>query len=72
MLVYELHRKEWLGIKSKGSFVEHDKFFGPFLKHQVSFYDERRNVLKIEKERWLKRKREKRIRFIFAHIDDYF
>jgi hypothetical protein len=72
LLVYELHRKGWLGLASKGSFVEADPHFGPLIKAGVSFYSVRRNVPKIDKEQKMLREQKRRIRFVFTHIDRYF
>jgi hypothetical protein len=43
--------KGWLGLKAGGSFVESDSHFGHLLKAGVSYYDEQRNVPKLEKQR---------------------
>jgi hypothetical protein len=72
LLIYELHRKEWLGLKRAGSFVDTDTYFGPLLKTGVFFYDETRNVPKLEKERRTLRAQRQRIRFVFEHLDAYF
>jgi hypothetical protein len=72
LLVYELHRKEWLELKARGSFVDNNAHFGPLLKNGVFFYDEKKNVQKLEKERRVLRAQRQRIRFVFAHLDEYF
>lgn len=72
LLVYELHRKNWLGLTGRGSFVESDLHFGPLLNAGVFFYDEARNVPVLEKQKRNLRNQKQRIQFIFQHLDDYF
>ena len=72
LLVYEMHRKQWLNVVSAGSFVENDPFFGPLLKSGVYFYDENRNVRKLKREARQRLVQRTRIQFVTDHLSRYF
>jgi hypothetical protein len=72
LFVYEVHRKQWLGLRSHGSFVDNDPFFGPLLRAHVTFYDERRNVRRVARSRQEQKIQTARIRHVAGLLDFYF
>jgi hypothetical protein len=54
LLAYEADLKGWL-TGSAANFVENDRYFSILKRRRISFYDVRRNVLHIRKERPTKR-----------------
>jgi hypothetical protein len=71
LLAYEATLKAWVPKKAP-CFVEADPLFGPMIRKGISFYDIRRNVPSTRKELRLGRREKSLLRFITAHLGEYF
>ena len=70
LFVYEATIKGWMSHTP--CFIAADPFFGPMKAKKISFYDQTANVPKTRKELTRAKQQKSRIKFIFAHMQEYF